>query len=88
MDPDFERSVEQRMVQLRERSLREIEAETTAKRLRWLAARTAPPPAPLTPRALFELLFLEYMGLPRADLPVLSESEEEITWGSLNACPT
>ncbi len=85
---DFERSVERRMADLRERSLREIDADTAARRLSWLEARPALRSDHLTPRRLFEILFLEYMGLGREDLPVLSESDEEITWSSRNPCPT
>jgi tRNA(adenine34) deaminase len=34
------------------------------------------------------MLFFDYMGLSSADLPVLSESDTEITWLSQNPCPT
>ncbi len=85
---DFERSVERRMAALRDRSLREIEAETAARRLAWLEARPELRAAPVSPRRLFELLFLEYMGLRGEDLPVLSESATELTWSSRNPCPT
>ncbi|MCL5736000.1 MAG: nucleoside deaminase [Actinobacteria bacterium] len=44
--------------------------------------------APVTPRQAYELLFRKYMGLNLAELPVVSESEKEITWLSRNACPT
>ncbi len=85
---DFERSVERRVAALGQRSLRELDAETAARRLAWLAERPGLRAAPPTPRRLFELLFLEYMGLSPADLPVLSESEAELTWSSRNPCPT
>lgn len=41
-----------------------------------------------TPRAAFELLFFEKIGLPVNDLPILSESNEKIVWSSRNSCPT
>ena len=89
MHANFERSVERHLTMLRERSLREIEAATTAKRLGWLEGRAhLLRTVPVTPRLLFETLFFEYMGLTRADLPVISESEEQITWLSRNPCPT
>ncbi|HET6438596.1 MAG TPA: nucleoside deaminase [Anaeromyxobacter sp.] len=85
----FERSVERRLLELRRQSLSEIEAETTARRLAWLEGqRDRLLAAPLSPRRAFELLFLEYMGLASADLPVLSESDAEITWSSKNPCVT
>ncbi len=85
---DFERSVERRVAMLRERSLRAIEAETVARRLEWLEARPGLRTTPASPRRLFEILLLEYMGLRAQDLPVLSESAGEITWSSRNPCPT
>ncbi|HVO19272.1 MAG TPA: nucleoside deaminase [Anaeromyxobacter sp.] len=86
---DFESAVERHLARLSQRTLRQLEGETTARRLAWLEARAARLRAvPPTPRRLFELLFLEYMGLSPADLPVLSESEAEITWSSENPCPT
>jgi tRNA(Arg) A34 adenosine deaminase TadA len=89
LPPDaFERSVERRMAALRERTLRQIEDETRARRLAWLEARPGLRSAPVTPLRLFELLFLEYMELAGEDLPVESESQAEITWSSRNPCPT
>jgi tRNA(adenine34) deaminase len=86
---DLERAVERHVARLSQHSLRELETETTARRLAWLEARSARLRAtPATPRRLFELLFLEYMGLSPAHLPVLSESDTEITWSSRNPCPT
>jgi hypothetical protein len=85
---EFERSVQRRVEALRRRSLREIDAETAGRRLAWLEARPELRSVPATPRRLFEVLFLEYMGLSREDLPVLSETEAEITWFSRNPCPT
>jgi tRNA(Arg) A34 adenosine deaminase TadA len=41
-----------------------------------------------SPRRVYELLFFDYMSLSAEDLPVVSESQEEIEWLSLNACPT
>jgi tRNA(Arg) A34 adenosine deaminase TadA len=86
---EFERAVERHVARLSQRTLHELEAETTARRLAWLEARAgALRGPPVTPRRLFELLFLEYMGLSPASLPVLSESDAEITWSSRNPCPT
>jgi len=74
---------------LREKPLREIEAATSAKRLRWLREHATPRRRSLlTPRSLFEILFFEYLGLRREDLPVVSESAAQVTWLSMNACPT
>jgi tRNA(adenine34) deaminase len=88
MHAKFERSVDRRLRALRERSLAEIDAATAAKRLGWLRARPDLRSSAATPRRLYEILFFEYMGLAPAELPVLSESEHQITWSSVNACPT
>ena len=47
-----------------------------------------PPRRGARPRRLFEVLFLEYMGLDPRDIPIESESDVEITWSSRNPCPT
>ncbi len=65
-----------------------IAARITAKRMAWLD-RTLPTVKlvrNLTPRDVFELLFFEHMGLEREALPVVSESDQEITWLSTNPC--
>ena len=86
---DFERSVRDQVARLRERSLHDLEAATCAKRLAWLNGRAERMrAAPVTPRLLFETLFFEYMGLSPEHLPVSSESASQITWASINPCPT
>jgi tRNA(Arg) A34 adenosine deaminase TadA len=89
MPSQFQRSVERRAADLRRLSLRELDDAIASRRLAWLEERAdrlrATPP---TPRSLFETLFLDCLGLRREDLPVLSESEQEITWSSRNPCPT
>jgi tRNA(adenine34) deaminase len=71
------------------------EREVALKRLAWLERRGLSRPAgrpdpasPVSPRAAFELLFFEYMGLDPADLAVTEESDSRITWLSTNPCPT
>jgi guanine deaminase len=71
--------------------LGQLEREVAAKRCAWLERelprlgdRLASPP----PRLAFELLFLDYMGLARRDLRILTDTPTEITWSSENPCPT
>lgn len=78
---------------LRTRSLAQIQSETIAKRRRWFADRyggrgAQPFGDRPCPRAAFEALFFDYMGLAPADLPIVAESDDEIVWLSRNACPT
>ena len=69
-------------------SLRQVEAQVTEKRLRWLAEHDRPVHSHPTPRTAFEALFFEYMGLAPDDLAVLREDEDAIVWRSTNPCPT
>jgi tRNA(adenine34) deaminase len=90
MDAQFSLRVDQHVERLKNHTLRQIEAEVTAKRLAWFdqhypaRGESASP----SPRRAFELLFFEYMGLTPEDVPVLSETDNEIVWASYNPCPT
>jgi len=90
MQKNFELKVEQQMEQLQRSAYREIEREIAQKRIAWLSQnhQAAGDPGCVSPRQAFELLFFDYMGLPRDELPVLSETDTEIVWRSLNKCPT
>jgi tRNA(adenine34) deaminase len=87
MMPSFEEQVLSQMSRLQNDSPRVIERQTIDKRNAWWDSRTAPMP-PATPRAAYETLFFDYMGLSPADLPILHETEDEIVWASRNPCPT
>ena len=85
----FEEQVQQQIDRLQQKTLREIEQAVTEKRLNWWANHSdLKPTGPVSPRMAFERLFFDYMGLKKEDLPILSESENEITWASKNPCPT
>lgn len=90
MIENFESRVERTVERLKLNSSREMEREVAQKRITWLVRhRTlANHHEPPTPRQAFECLFFEYMGLSKAELPVLSETSTEIVWHSLNPCPT
>jgi tRNA(adenine34) deaminase len=87
---DFETRVRRQIDRLRTLPLREIEAESAAKRVAWFQQRPARPPdaPPPTPREAYEMLFFDYMGLSGDDVPVLSDTDTEIVWSSLNPCDT
>jgi tRNA(adenine34) deaminase len=87
---DFETRVRRQIDKLRNMSYREIETEAVRKRATWFLQQPprpldAPPP---TPRDAYEMLFFDYMGLAEDTVPVLSETDTEIVWSSLNPCPT
>jgi tRNA(adenine34) deaminase len=82
--------VARQIKRLRTTDLRTIEAAVTSKRQAWLRQHVPDPGSlsSVSPRQAYELLFGEYMGLSLSDLPVVTQSEHEITWVSNNACPT
>lgn len=91
MDQPFEERVRQQIERLQKQNFQAIEAEVTRKRIAWIRQNCPNEPGkdPLSPRQAFELLFLEYMGLSRENLPVILETDQQITWLSKkNECPT
>jgi tRNA(Arg) A34 adenosine deaminase TadA len=85
----LEEQVQQQIDRFQTKSLRDIEKAVTEKRLNWWENHAnLKKRRPVTPRDAFESLFFDYMGLKMEDLPILSESENEITWASQNPCPT
>jgi tRNA(Arg) A34 adenosine deaminase TadA len=90
MDEDFELKVNKQRERLKSFSYREIEGEVAQKRIAWLTQNrpAAAGPMYLSPRQAFELLFFDYMGLSRDELPILSETSTQIVWQSKNKCPT
>jgi len=90
MPENFELKVESQIERLKRSPCQEIEKEVAQKRIDWVAQNisAAGLPAHPSPRQAFETLFFTYMGLPVDELPVLSETANEIVWRSLNRCPT
>jgi tRNA(adenine34) deaminase len=86
----FEIKVSQQVERLQKYSLGEIEAEVSRKRLDWLERKYQgiDDPGIHSPRQVYELLFFDYMGLDKKDLPVIEESPTEISWESGNLCST
>jgi tRNA(Arg) A34 adenosine deaminase TadA len=66
-----------------------LEAAVIEKRLRWCQDNLEHPRGvPVTPRLGYETLLLRYLGLSESDVPVIYESDTNITWLSHNRCPT
>ena len=90
MTDDFTSRVQRQIERLQHCSYRDIEAEVAQRRVAWfhqpdrIIVHLDRP----TPRQAFELLFFDYMGLSPADLPIVSETKNEIVWQSANPCPT
>lgn len=90
MKNDFELKVNRQIERLKNRSYQSIESEVAKKRISWFKQHYKEGskihlPAP---RAAYELLFWEYMGLSEEEVPVLSETDTEIVWSSVNRCST
>jgi putative acetyltransferase len=90
MDQPFTEKVCKQIERFQKQDFLVIEREVTCKRIDWV--RQNQPKitgsSPISPRQAFELLFFEYMHLAREDLPVVAETDRQITWLSKNQCPT
>ncbi len=84
----FEERVQRTIEQLQHESFHAIASDITQKRMAWLDRALPQKPGydQFTPRQACELLFFENMGLARDELPVVSESPDEIVWLSRNRC--
>jgi tRNA(Arg) A34 adenosine deaminase TadA len=90
MTNDFESKVRLQIERLKEYPYAALERQVAEKRIAWFK-QNYPEYAiriPPTPRGAYEMLFLDYMGLKEEELPIVTESEKEIEWLSLNPCPT
>ena len=85
---DFLERVARQKDRLGKKKLRAIEAEVAGKRIAWHKNKRTDGRQPLTPRKAYELLIIDYLGLPEDQVRVVTESEKEITWLSVNPCPT
>ena len=84
----FEERVQRTIEQLKHESFRAIATDITQKRMAWLDRTLPEKPGydQFTPREAYEMLFFEHMKLERSELPVISESPDEIVWLSRNRC--
>ncbi len=84
----FEERVRRTIEQLQRASFQAIATDITQKRMAWLDRTLPEKPGydQFTPREAYELLFFENMQLERSELPVISESPDEIVWLSRNRC--
>ena len=90
METRFEQDVQKQIDRLTTKPYQEIESQVTRKRINWYRhnAGKITRDHPGAPRGAHDLLFFEYMGLAETELPVLSETDDEIIWSSRNSCPT
>jgi tRNA(Arg) A34 adenosine deaminase TadA len=84
----FEDKIKRTIEQLEHSSFQAMASDITQKRMAWLDRVLPGRPGyeQFTPRDAFELLFLEHMQLDRSELPIVSESPDEIAWLSRNRC--
>ncbi len=90
MPENFDSKVERQIDRLKHSAYREIEDEIAQKRIAWLALNLPQAGKPIrsSPRQAFKELFFNCMGLPVNELPIISETDTEIVWRSLNPCST
>ena len=90
MNEAFELKVRRQLELLQRQDYRAIAAQITQKRLAWLAQNQPVPAAqaPLSPRRAYQILFFDCIGLSPEHLPVVQETDQQITWLSKNPCPT
>ena len=84
----FEHKVRRTIEGLQQGSFHAMALDITQRRMAWLD-RALPEKTgydQFTPREAYELLFFEQMSLGRDELPVISESPDEIAWLSRNRC--
>ncbi len=89
MGNDFKVKVNQQIERLKNKLYQDIESEVSKKRVSWFkhhykGLSNYPP----SPRVAYELLLLEYIGIPEEEVPVLSKTDTEIIWSSINRCST
>jgi len=89
MGDDYEATVRRKAEGLQRKDFRTLEAAVIEKRLRWCQdSLELPTGVSVTPRLGYETLLFGYLGLTESDVPVVSESDTNITWLSHNRCPT
>ncbi len=86
MADDFEIAVEGQVERFSAGNLHHLESTVAAKRIKWFDRN--PRGNRPTPRAAFEMMFFDYLGISEQEVPVQSESDTEIVWLSRNRCPT
>ena len=84
----FESKVRRQVHSLKEEPHRKLLFKIADKRRKWLGCRAQRDARRWTPREAFELLLIEYLGLTRDTVPIVSEKDDEIVWDSMNECPT
>lgn len=90
MTDAFETHIVRKMERLTYQSYRSLEADSAHKRRVWYQhhVKDMGRTIPSSPRAAYELFFFEFLGLSAEDVPVLAETDDEITWSSVNPCDT
>lgn len=85
---NYSLKVERHVEKLKNTSYSIIERQVTRKRLDWFEGGQLDFSSSPSPKEAYELFFIDYMGLSREDVPVISETPSKITWQSFNKCPT
>jgi tRNA(adenine34) deaminase len=85
----FEEKVTRNIQRFQQTPYHVLEKETAQKRLNWSRQHAQEfKQRVLSPRTTYEMFFFKYLGLTPEEVPVLSETDDEIVWSSLNRCST
>ena len=89
-DSAFQNKVNRNIRLFLEFSHRELERQVAHKRVTWLDREFGDKIhlMPRTPRGAYELFFFNYLKISREEVPIVSESDDEIVWRSWNRCST
>jgi tRNA(Arg) A34 adenosine deaminase TadA len=85
---DIDSKLHRQIRSFREKSLGELLTHSVLKRREWISRRIRKTARSWTPREAYELFLLDYLGLDSGSVPIVSETDDEIVWDSLNECPT
>ncbi len=89
MGDDYQAKVTSKADRLQRHDFRTLQAAAIEKRLRWCQdSLEVPSGVPISPRFAYETLLFRYLGLNESDVPVVFESDTNITWLSRNRCAT
>lgn len=87
-EAEFKSKLQRQIRTFQDRPLGELMAQSVAKRREWLSRHVRQTARLWTPRDAYEMFLLDYLGLDSHSVPIVSETDDEIVWDSLNECPT
>jgi hypothetical protein len=90
MKSDFDRKVDRLAEELKRAPYTDMESAAVKKMTAWFEENRGEITGQgrSSPREAYELLIIDYLGIPREEAPVVSETADDIVWLSTNRCLT